>query len=217
MTHPSNPGRADRRPLLTQLGTGSPTAGDDCACLVICNAIRWASHGRVGPKSQGEVKEWVRQIRSWARKPTGGLLMFGDCLEVYRHPDLHRAFDRAGAPPFSAGYFQGVSWDGVKGGLYNDRLIHLAIDYHVLRKGAAPMGSTTFNGGHSVALLGAQNSRGRVYTNVADPLFDGRRAGIPDGWQVARLREYRAAAGAWGARPAGEGKATIIAVKRGVK
>jgi len=217
MTIPSNPGGMVKPRLLTQLNTGSPTAGDDCACLVICTAIRWASYGRVGPKSQAEVKEWVQQIRVWANKPRGGLLMHGDVLQVYRHADLHRAFDRAGASPFSAGYYQGVGWEGIKGGLYADRFMHLPVDYGVLRRSDAPMGSEFFRGPHSVGLLGARNSRGRVFTNVGDPLFDGRRPGIPKGWKVVRLRDYRAAAGAWGQRPAGEGKATVVVIKRGVK
>jgi hypothetical protein len=145
------------------------------------------------------------------------MLVKGDCFEVYQHPEYRKLFKDAGLKPPVATYHFKLPWGQLKDELRGQKKVaHMAVNYGVLRNGGAPTASLTFSGGHSLALVGARNVNGRVWTHDGDPLFDGRRKGIPDGWQSARLNEFMAAAGAFGSSPPGTGFATCIIVARGV-
>lgn len=198
--------------LLTQLDNGAPTAGDDCSVMTLLNAVRVITDGRVGPQRHSEVKEWVADVRHWAGKPTGGLLFRADTFQAYQHPTLAARLQREGFR-MRAEYQRSITWSALTARLKAGWLCHLAVDYGVLRAGKAPSGSVTFRGGHSLLLM----RHGIMPVGVVrdgDPLFDGRRKGIPDGWTDARLADFRLAAGRWGAIPPGVGKATAIFVKR---
>lgn len=200
--------------LLTQLDNGAPTSGDDCSVMTLLNAVRWASDGRAGPRHHAEVDDWVADVRRWAGKPRGGLLFRGDTLQAYQHPQLAARLAREGVR-MRVEYRQGISWDALTARLRSGWFVHLAVHYGVLNDGRAPSGSTSFRGGHSIALVEPHRSGGRLMVRDGDPLFDGRRRGIPDGWTDARLIDFKRAAGAWGAIPPGYGKATAIFIKGG--
>jgi hypothetical protein len=205
-------------PLRTQLNTGARTEGEDCGPVTIINVIKWASDNqiRIG---QSDVDEWVRKIRVWARRPWGGFFLERDCLRVYRHPEFKALFTNRGLKPPTALILRKVSWQTtfmryVKQGY----AAHLPVNYGVLRwTGRAPVGSEMFNGDHYVLLLHAprRSKYGRVIVWDGDPLFDGRRDGIPKGWQQAPSWAFRAAAGRWGDYPAGEGKCYAIVLRKG--
>lgn len=205
--------------LRTQLGTGSATAGDDCSALSIINAIRVVSGGKVGPKTQAQVAEWVRQVRQWGgaklHGPDAGMLFRTQTLRAYRSKGMARAFNAAGLHAPKVGYFDRVPFrDGVVRSLDDGGVVHLPVNYGVLRRGDAPMGSTVFNGGHSLVLVGYRhNRRGQVLTRDGDPLFDGRRKGIPKGWRWTRAAYFADAAAAW---TAGAGDlVSFIVIRRG--
>lgn len=199
--------------LRTQLNSDSGTQGEDCGAVTILNAIRWASNGKVGPRTQGDVGYWVRKVRGWANKTRGGLLLRGDCLEIYKHPELKRAFERAGVMPLRATYLFRVGWGRAITLARTGDFLHLGVDYGVLDRSNAPMGSDTFRGGHSIGLTGPHRSHEHLHVWDGDPLFDGRRGEFPRGWSDARLLDFRAAAAAWsGVKP---GYATFIVIRRG--
>lgn len=201
--------------LRTQLNTDSRTSGDDCGAVTCINGIIWASDGKVGPKSQDEVGDWVRRVRRWSNKPYGGLLLAGDCLQIYKHPSLRDRFKEANVMPMIATYAFRTTWDTVGRQLIAGRFVHLPVNYGVLRRGDAPMGSDTFRGGHSIALLHAPSQNGRRRVWDGDPLFDGRRGEYPKGWQNAKLVDFKAAAAAWGKPLAGYDHAYAIFLRRG--
>jgi hypothetical protein len=201
--------------LRTQLKTGSGTEGDDCGVLTILNITLWASRGRIGPKDQSEVASWVKRVRRWAKRPSGAMLVRGDCFEVYQHPEYLKLFKDAKITPPKATYNYKLPWGTLRDRLRAGQASHMAVNYGVLRYGDAPMGSATFNGGHSLALVGARLIAGKTWTYDGDPLFDGRRKGIPDGWKSAKLADFKAAAARFGSNPPGNDFATCITVKRG--
>ena len=54
---------------------------------------------------------------------------------------------------------------------------------------------------------------GQVITRDGDPLFDGRRAGVPKGWQRTHASYFAEAAAAWAKD--GDGLVDCIVVRRG--
>lgn len=203
-------------PLRTQLGTG-PTAGDDCSVVTMANALRWASRGKVGPDAQSDVGRWAHQIRTWAGAPTDaahsrGLRFRTETLRAYRDPNVARLLSAAGHS-LTATYHYRAPWKAVFRALARGNAVHLPVQYGVLRRSGAPMGSSTFGDGHSVLLVGyVQNPRHQVLTWDGDPLFDGRRPDIPHGWQHVRGAFFRDAAGRWSGAT---GCATFIELRRG--
>jgi hypothetical protein len=203
--------------LLTQLGSGASTAGNDCAVITALNSIRWASDGKVGPRNHGELKDWVRAYREWAGvSENRGLLFKAETFAGYRHHELQKRFADAHLPPMQVEYVARVGWGTLIRRIQAGQFCHLAVNYGVLRANHhAPTGSTMFSDGHSIGLFGAHEVQGRLHVFDGDPLFDGRRAGIPDGWQDARLYNFRKAAGNWGRFPAGVGHAYAIFIRKG--
>jgi hypothetical protein len=202
--------------LKTQLRTGSGTEDKDCGPATVVNLILWASDGKVGPKNQHEMGAWVKLVRRWARNSNAPFRLRRDALRAYKHPELAYRFKKAGLKPLSATYYFDIRWSTLAKYVVHNG-VHLAVDYGILRQGKAPMGSPTFNGGHSLAMIGGSKPAGSHYlfTNVGDPLFDGRRKSIPDGYQYTRMFNYREAAGKFGSFPPGGGKATCVVVRKG--
>jgi hypothetical protein len=198
------------------LNTGAPTDGEDCGPVTIINAIKWASGNKIAI-GQSDVGPWVAKIRRWAERPWGGFFLERDCLRVYRHPEFRKEFFKRGLIPPTPAYYRRYGWDVVYRKLKAGQLIHLPVDYGVLRAGSAPVGSFTFSGDHYVALLHApriSNQKNRVIVWDGDSLFDGRRDSIPDGWQHTQLSYFKKAAGEWGRPEAGWGHAYFISLKR---
>jgi len=204
-------------PLRTQLNSNSGTQGDDCGPVTIINVIKWASDNNIAIH-QSQVGMWVRRIRDWANKPTGGLLLAGDCLQVYENINFKKLFYDIGYHAPEVNYQFRKSWyDSLAPKLRGGQMIHLGVDYGVLRDGRAPTASSTFRGGHYLCLLnGGVNSHGDRMVWDGDPLFDGRRD-YPKGWQKTRLAYIKAAAAEWGAEyiQPGYNKASFIAIKKG--
>jgi hypothetical protein len=199
--------------LKTQLNTGSGTEGSDCGPVTIINAMLWASDGKVGPQSQKEVGEWVKKVRVWARKRTGALAVRDNQLRAYNSPEMAYEFHKVGLKPPKATYYFRLPWRTLREILKKNG-VHLAVNYAWLRAGKAPVGSRTFSGGHALFMQGDTPAHRYVHTNVGDPLFDGRRRGIPDGYQDTRLFNYREAAGKFGSIRPGVGYATCIVLKK---
>lgn len=208
--------------LVTQLGTGSPTAGDDCGAVAPVNAVLLLSGGKVGPQDPSEDKDWVALMRGLGHNITGPMLVRGDTTEALNSPTLDKAFKSAGLPGIVATYYHHLSWNAMKQHLRKRHVVLLAVKHSVLIAGKAPVGSLTFQGGHLLALAGLRNVGGRVWVNDGDSLFDGRAipgptpGRYPDGYQEARLPEFRKAAARFGTKPPGLGKATCIVVKGGL-
>jgi len=199
--------------LRTQLDTGSPTASDDCAAVTALNLIRWASHGRVGPDGQHEVAAWVKRFRVAAgggSAMTGGMFIRAEVLKALRSSWLRGEFQKHGLKPLLTDYYFRIDWEDLKKIGQKGHGILLPLDYGTLIRGKAPIGDPNFYGDHSVGLIGFRTVSNRVYTNDGDPLFDGRRHGIPDGYQDTRWHYFKDAAGDF----AVNGKATAIIVKR---
>ena len=199
---------------ITQLDDGCFTAGDDCSVCTLLTAVMWATDGKVGPQSHAEVPHWVRMVREWAGKPHGGLLFRGHTFRAYQSRGLMEECRKVHVAPIKAEYAQNIGWGTLGRRVVSGQLAHLAVDYGVLRSGNAPTGSATYSGGHSLPVVGAHKVAHHLHVWDGDPLFDGRRDGIPDGWQDARLMDFRKAAGAWGANPPGAGHATAIFVRK---
>ena len=205
-------------PLRTQLNTGAPTDGDDCSPVTIINAIKWASNNQINIK-QSDVARWVKKIRVWANRPRGGFFLMRDTFAVYEHPEFKAEFTKRGLKPPVATYHDRANWDVLVRRAKAGHFVHLAVNYGTLRAGHAPTGSSSFSGGHSLALLHAPKvsaHRHRLIVWDGDPLFDGRRQGIPDGWVGAPLVEFKRAAGNWGKPLADYGNCYMITLKKGV-
>lgn len=222
--------------LWTQLRSGSGTEGEDCGAIACINLIKWASHGKVGPKSQAELAGWVRQVRVWANRPTGPMLVEGDIFQVLNSKALQEAFSHAGVGRMYAWYHYGIPWGELRGWLAGstDHAAMVAILYGAARHDGAPAGSESFDGGHAVTMHGMARLRIRIkgkfrkrwQTVVGDSLMDGRRRPgslrrYPKGYVRARFYRYRRAAGSFGkgpngeSRPIGQGRAIAITVRRG--
>jgi hypothetical protein len=144
--------------------------------------------------------------------------MFHDeTYAMYTHRELRQEFHDAGLRTPIIEYHAGIGWNTLGERIQDGWLAHIAIDYGVLRLGDAPMGSETFNGGHSVIANNGRKQRatGHLVATLGDPLFDGRREGIPKGYQTVRFSDYRDAAGRWGSHPVGAGHAYVILVRKG--
>jgi hypothetical protein len=70
-------------------------------------------------------------------------------------------------------------------------------------------GSSSFRGGHYVVLWGLEDG----WTRLGDPLHDGRRPGIPRGWQTVRALRYLRAAETFGEPAAGKGRAKVCVIR----
>lgn len=228
--------------MWTQLRTGSGTEGEDCGVIAILNIITWASGGKVGPDVQLPARDpqsvagWVRYIRRLVKRPSGAMMVHGDIFEGLAHPQVRAAFRSAGLRPVSATYRYGMPFWEMRQWLAGspDRAVILPVMYGVARRSGAPTGSTTFDDGHAIVMIGARKRRVRVngryrrywHTTLGDSLMDGRRKPgsprrYPKGWQTTRIHTYRDAAGAFGSapdgspRPIGRGRCVVILVERG--
>lgn len=105
-------------------------------------------------------------------------------------------------------------WDELTTALRRGAGVVLCISYGVLNdRNPWRSGDPNFRGGHSIYLQGIHRSRDRrLRTRSFDSLYDGRRAGIPEGPQWCRVGMLRAAAEAFAGRP---GKWWGIVVPRG--
>lgn len=106
----------------------------------------------------------------------------------------------------------GIRHDRIVGGPWDDALdalrqgagVTLCITYGVLNDlNPWVSGSESFRGGHSIYVQGLRRSRrdGRRRTRSFDSLYDGRRAGIPDGPRAVRIGMLQRAAEAFAGRP----------------
>lgn len=215
----------------------------DCGPTCCVNAVLALSGGKVGPRTivhvpghgdpaddahrqRQEDADWVQLFRDLAKNPDKPFLIRGDIAESLNSPHIDRLFRAQGLPGIRAEYHAKMSWQDMKAEARQDHVIILAHDYGVLRQGKAPTASQSFSGDHVLNITGLKSVKRRVYINDGDPLFDGRLipgptpGRYPDGYQVARLPQFRKAAarfnsGDGGVSP-GMGYATCVVVKGGL-
>lgn len=205
---------------IDQLQTNAPTESDDCTVASSLTVMLDVSHGFVGPRHPSDDEEWVAWFRRLAGKSYGALRIRRNVYRAWRHPDLKRAFSRRGLTPPDVEYVFACPWQEVKRRLMNGWSVLLAVDYGVLRRGHAPIGSLTFNDGHLLPLRHASKDAGRYWTADGDSLLDGRDipgptpGNYPEAWVQAKLADFREAAGKFGDPAPGTNKATVIFVRR---
>ncbi len=187
---------------IAQLLTGAPTKGSDCNIATVYLAIAFASDGRVTIAPDRPAA--IAQIRRWMDKPSGATTI-KDAFRALSHPELRRLFTDAGLQPPKPTSRRGVRWERIESDLREGAFVDLHVNYGVLRDGKkVPTWSRTFRGGHAIALLGYLPLLGT--TNEADPLATR--------WSRVPLSAFRDAAGRYGKRPWGVGKAEALSIKR---
>lgn len=204
------------RPFRAQTETGAPTAGSDCGIMTFTYLVQSSSRNKVTPAKMGMTwPEWVAAVRQ-AMGVKSGATGTDDWARAWRSPWLAGLFRRAGLEVPKMTRLSGSSWDTLKRHLRAGRGVGLCVRYGTLRRSSGaldvPVGSDTFSDGHALALFGLKTADGLVWTNDADPLFDGTPAKVPTDPVVARLAAFKAAAGAFGSHPHGFGKVEAVSV-----
>lgn len=207
--------RGGRPRLVKQLQTGSPTAPVDCGPATVTTGIRWASRHELAI-GLTRARRWIQRLREQMTH-----LTFWPATSLYNHEEGVES--RPTARRFRAsGYrspnltLQVSTHDNLIEELKQGHFIDLGIDYSIVNHLMPKLsGSPGYMGGHFVGLLGyGKNSRGVEWTWLYDPLFDGRRDGIPLGAQMVRVRRYLRAAETFGTPDAGPGRAKYAVLKR---
>jgi hypothetical protein len=86
------------------------------------------------------------------------------------------------------------AWTNVTGKLWDGYAVDLLVRYGPIDDHLS--GSPGFRGNHRIVLVGITNNGGTLRVLSADPLYDGRRAGIPSGQRWIPASVMRRAAGA---------------------
>lgn len=179
--------------------TGVSSQSADCGVRTTQMLIDWATRGlkKPGPR--------VLRTRMGFENPR---------LPIGTNPaQWDRAIKSFDTPGELAGTYEylvgepliGGSWSKIENHLIDGKMVGLAIHYGTWdRIAPRKSGSETFKGLHAVPLKGLDD-RGR--TKDFDPLFDGRRAGIPRGPVMVPLEKMEQAARACGKAVAGSDRA----------
>lgn len=199
-------------PWRGQLETNAPTERSDCVVVSTIYQVKIASDNKVGPVSASEWRAWVTAVRRAMGRPAGACKPT-DAMRAWRSAWMRGKFRAAGLELPSVSLLSGARWELGRDHLRLGRSMALFVSYGVLRQGDAPAAVTAFAGGHALVVNGWLVSDELAYTNDLDPLFDGTPRGTPDGPQVARMYDLRAAAGAFGRKPWGAGRFTGISVR----
>lgn len=207
------PGRVPLRHV-KQLQTGSPTAGFDCGPAADLMALQGASGAGIRPQRVDQ-KDWIIELRKdMKRGPTwpattldGQRASFLGRLMVGAFLGLRKGLWRPVTGVFTMPHSQVIKL------LSEGRCLVVAVNYGTVNDKLPRLsGSTTFRGGHAIMLQGLARQRGVAWTRLGDPLHDGRRAGIPKGFQRVRVRRYLQAAETWGG--VGKGRAAVLWVSK---
>ena len=192
-----------------QLQTGSRTASVDCGPAGLLMALQAAS-GRSIRVPRDLQADWIAALRrEMPHGPTWPATRL-DGLRTAVLSDLTTgAFLAAGGKRRPVSGRLTMTYDQVVSLLERGRSVVVAVSYAAVNDlMPALSGSTTWRGGHAIALQGLVSQHGVDWTHLGDPLHDGRRPGIPRGWQTVRVRRYLRAASAWGG--VGAGRAAVL-------
>lgn len=159
--------------------------------------------------------EWITALRNnMTHGPTWPATRLSDQRAAFTSSLMTGAFLPFGKFRPSSGQLT-TTHDQVIKMLSEGRCLVVAINYGTLNDlMPALSGSPTFRGGHAIALQGLVRQNGVAWTRLGDPLHDGRRQGIPRGWQTVRVRRYLRAAETWGLPRVGKGKAAVLWVAK---
>lgn len=184
-----------------QLQVPSPSKSTNCGPCALLMALQVGARMSV-PFDQQDT--WLRDLRRLMGKPIGATTLL----------DHERAAEseRVGGAYLGAGrrdpsmLVVTATHDLVAERLRDGHPMVLLIDYGRLNDlMPALSGSPTYRGLHFVCLAGFDSG----WTRLGDPLHDGRRAGIPKGWQTVRVMRYLRAAETAGTPAAGKGHAKV--------
>lgn len=159
---------------------GSSFAGTNCgACS---EAMRIVSQQKGVRPSKGT--PWFptgASIRRETGDTSGGLMPSQTTRASYNEYGVEHATPRIG------------DWDDVPEYLFKGYAVDLLVSYGPIDDYRS--GSPGFRGNHRIVLVGITDSSNWRRALSADPLYDGRRAGIPRGQQWIPLQVLRTAAG----------------------
>jgi hypothetical protein len=214
MTLPVIPWPGGKRvPHAKQLQSGSRTATTDCGLCSLVMALQVVS-GPALRVPRERLSSWIAALRTQMTPPP-----FWPATTLPNHEQaaesrlVDGAYLAVGRAPTSASYLvlpHGIVVEHLRRG----SAVIVGIDYGRLNDLMPRLsGSTTFRGGHYVVLWGYEAQGGVAWTRLGDPLHDGRRPGIPRGWQTVRVLRYLRAAETFGVPDAGKGRAKVCIVR----
>lgn len=210
MSAPRIPVRGGKPKHIKQLNTGSPTAGWDCGPCSELVGLESVSRNAFRPNRDRQ-RLWISRIR---RPMTRG---FGwpattliNIVESTTSARIRQLINRlSGNKPTAK--VRTLSHDQVIEQLRLGHAVLVGIDYGRLNRLMPRLsGARTFNQGHAITLRGLAMRNGVAWTNLYDPLHDGRRSDVPKGIQRVRVRRYLRVAESFGLPPAGRSNARVV-------
>lgn len=195
-----------------QLQTGSPTRGTDCGPSSLTMALEVASGPGLRPGLDLHA-DWIAALRlEMTHGPAWPATTLPNHMDAAMSDLTMGAFLAVGRRRPIAQY-RVLPFDDIADALRRGCAVVVGIDYGRLNDLMPRLsGSPAFRGQHFVCLQGHERTRGSAWTHLGDPLHDGRRPGIPRGWQTVRLARYLRAAETFGTPKAGAGKAKVCLI-----
>ncbi len=173
--------RADFWQLYREPGSSSylnPTGPLDCQAHSASRMIMRSNEGKRPAGTTGVWPPTGRAIRFYTGDNSGGLT----------HSQVARVMrDRYKTPVTS--YYR-IAFPDILDALEETRPVSLSVWYRRIRDTASRRGSFTFSQNHEIFIGGVDRERD-VFTNVVDPLADGRQPGIfkgPGDYPISLLR-----------------------------
>lgn len=198
-----------------QLPTGHPLAGTNCGPTVELVSLGYTSNNQIRPRGAARAK-WITAIRApMVRSSSWPSTTLRNIVESVTSKLIAQRFRTRKEKPPTARFVR-VTHDQAVKLLKRGFFLYTAIDYGRLNKLMPRLsGDSDFRGGHAIGLLGYADDRNGKWTWLEDPLHDGRRPGIPKGWQKVRIKRYLRAAESWGVPKAGPGRAYVVIIGKG--
>ena len=200
-----------RIPHIKQLGTGSRTATTDCGPCADLHALQGASGAAIRIPRHLQA-EWIDALRDqMTHGPTWPATRLSDQRTALLSGFTRGAFLEAGGLRRPVSGVLIAKHDDIIRWLIQGRTLVVAVSYAAVNDLMPSLsGSSTFRGGHAISLQGLERDRSVAWTRLGDSLHDGRRKGVPRGWQTVRVRRYLRAAEAWGSPRVGKGRAAVL-------
>lgn len=199
-------------PWCGQLETGAKTEGADCGPRTLINLMLASSRGKVGPRTAAQQDDWTADVRRWMGKPGNVATTPADLVKAWASSTLSDRFTKAGLYKPKLTRHNDDDQSKILRGISDDRMYGVCVDYGVLRATDAPTASSTFTGGHWIMLTGRASHGEHIDVLDCDPLFDGRRKGIPHGPTVAVFNDFRDAMAKFGEQDPGRGNFDGVSV-----
>lgn len=191
-----------------QLQTGTPTAAHDCGPAATLMALQGACDGLRVPRD--EQAEWIRLLRLQMTHPSFWPATSLPVLAEAVGSDIVEGAYAAEHRQRPHGVGMTVTHQQAMNYLDQHCWLVVGIDYGRLNDLMPHLSGSTFRGGHFIALGPLPGA----VAMLGDPLHDGRRPGIPRGWQTVHPMRYLRAAETFGGRSdPGHGRAKIMVVR----